>query len=213
VTQLTAQRTMALREALAAHPDVALVAVAHALVTASFYRGTSVSCLDIAARSMHLSGYAPGIDDSPESRAIAARHEAFGSRLPGDVAELWEALQTMTQEQLLELLAHCAALTVDCTVRPNGKSSDALKHADALAEAVSLDMTKHWQPTKANYLDQVTKAGIAEAVREGVSPQAAGNIADMKKPAMAEAAERLLADKGWLPNVLRLPRLPTTVAA
>ncbi|MCA1552063.1 hypothetical protein I6F36_35295 [Bradyrhizobium sp. BRP19] len=29
----------------------------------------------------------------------------------------------------------------------------------------------------------------------------------LKKPAMAEAAERLRADKRWLPNVLRLPQL------
>jgi ParB family chromosome partitioning protein len=39
-----------------------------------------------------------------------------------------------------------------------------------------------------------------------VSEQAARQLADLKKPAMAEAAERLLADKGWLPQVLGLPR-------
>jgi hypothetical protein len=75
-----------------------------------------------------------------------------------------------------------------------------------LAEAVSLDMVGHWQPTATNYLGQVTKAVIVEAVREGVSEQAAKQLADLKKPAMAEAAERLLADKGWLPQVLRLPQ-------
>lgn len=42
-----------------------------------------------------------------------------------------------------------------------------------------------------------------KAVREGVSEQAAREIASLKKQPMAEAAERLLAGKGWLPPVLR----------
>ena len=110
------------------------------------------------------------------------------------------------QVQLMHLLAHCAALAIDGVVRTSGGSSPTLKHVDALAQAVSLDMAGHWQPTASNYLGQVTKAIIVEAVREGVSEQAVTQLADLKKPAMAEAAERLLADKGWLPKVLRLPQ-------
>ncbi|OSI73808.1 hypothetical protein BSZ21_06360 [Bradyrhizobium canariense] len=73
-------------------------------------------------------------------------------------------------------------------------------------------MAAHWQPTAVNYLGQVTKAVIVEAVRQGVSEEAAAQLADLKKPAMAEAAERLLADKGWLPTVLRLPQAVSTAA-
>lgn len=210
VAQLTARRTMALREAVADRPDVALVAVVHALVASAFYVGSPPSCLDISARSSHLGGLAPGIDETPEGQAMASRHAAFGARLPREVDNLWECLRDMSQEQLLELLAHCAALSIDSVVRPGGKSSAALKHADALAQAVSLDMTQHWQPTKDSYLGQVTKAVILDAVREGVSAQAADNLATLKKPDMAEAAERLLAQKGWLPQVLRLP-VPQTI--
>ena len=115
-------------------------------------------------------------------------------------------MQGFTQEQLMQLLAHCAALTIDGGVRTSGTSSPTLKHAYTLAEAASLDMVGHWQPTAANYLGQVIKAVIVEAVREGVSEQAANQLADLKKLAMAEATERLLADKGWLPTVLRLPQ-------
>jgi ParB family chromosome partitioning protein len=35
--------------------------------------------------------------------------------------------------------------------------------------------------------------------------EAAGNIAGMKKQAMAEAAEPRLASTGWLPELLRTP--------
>lgn len=204
--QLTAYRTLALRNAVAARPDVAFVAVVHALVVPTFYVGHRVSCLDLTAGSAFLSSHAPGIDESVLGRAISDQHVALAAGLPEDVQDLWDVLQGFTQENLMHLLAHCAARTIDCVVRLRGGSSSTLKHADALAQAVSLDMAGHWQPTAANYLGQVTKAVIVEAVREGVSEQAASQLADLKKSAMAEAAERLLADKGWLPVVLRLPR-------
>lgn len=71
---------------------------------------------------------------------------------------LWEALLGSAQEQLMRLLAHCAALTVDAVVRPGASEFSSLKQAEALSQAVSLDMTAHWQPIAANYLGQVTKA-------------------------------------------------------
>jgi hypothetical protein len=53
------------------------------------------------------------------------------------------------------------------------------------------------------YLGRITKARILEAVREGVSHEAADRMADMKKPDMAEAAEQLLAATDWLPALMR----------
>jgi ParB family transcriptional regulator, chromosome partitioning protein len=72
-----------------------------------------------------------------------------------------------------------------------------------LAREVALDTCVYWQPTAANYLGRVSKERILEAVREGVSPQAAENIAGLKKQAMAEASVTALAGKNWLPAVLR----------
>jgi ParB family chromosome partitioning protein len=139
VMQLTAQRTAALPNAVATRPNVAFVAVVHAMVSVTFYTGALVSYLDVGARSYHLTGFMPDIDESPEGQIMASRHAAFGASLPRETEKLWEALGAMSQEQLMEVLAYCAALSIDCVVRPGGKSPDALKHADALAEAVSLD--------------------------------------------------------------------------
>jgi ParB family chromosome partitioning protein len=72
-----------------------------------------------------------------------------------------------------------------------------------MAEAVSLDMAAFWTPTVRSYLGRVSKARIVEAVREGASDEAAQQIDGMKKQAMAETAEQLLAGKGWLPALLR----------
>jgi ParB family chromosome partitioning protein len=61
-------------------------------------------------------------------------------------------------------------------------------------------MTTTWTATAGSYFGRVTKARSSEAVREPVSEAAAAPIADMKKPQMAEAAERLVAGTGWLPR-------------
>jgi hypothetical protein len=63
-------------------------------------------------------------------------------------------------------------------------------------------MAAYWQPTTAGYLGRVSKERIREAVREGVSDDAAKRIVSMKKGAMADAAAQLLAGKNWLPTPL-----------
>jgi ParB family chromosome partitioning protein len=57
------------------------------------------------------------------------------------------------------------------------------------------------------YLGRITKARILEAAREAVSDEAADRMAQMKKHGMAEAAEQLLAATGWLPALMRTPRV------
>lgn len=71
VAQLTAQRTAALREAVAHRPDVAFIAVVHALAASVFYVGNRISCFDVTARPVYLSGHAAGIDESPLGRACS----------------------------------------------------------------------------------------------------------------------------------------------
>src|SRR3546814_5213406 len=62
-----------------------------------------------------------------------------------------------------------------------------------------------WTPTADNYLNRVPKARILEAVTEAKGIAAAELIDHMKKGDMAEQAERLLADTGWMPEPLRTP--------
>jgi len=80
----------------------------------------------------------------------------------------------------------------------------ALAHADRLAQAVQLDMAAAgWVATIDTYLGRVTKSRILQAVREAKGEQAAHLIDHLKKPEMANEAERLLAGSGWLPEPLR----------
>jgi ParB family transcriptional regulator, chromosome partitioning protein len=79
-----------------------------------------------------------------------------------------------------------------------------LTQAGRLAQAVGLDMVDAgWRPTVENYLGQVTKPRILEAVREAKGEQAAQLIDHLKKGDMAKEAERLLDGTGWLPEPLR----------
>jgi ParB family transcriptional regulator, chromosome partitioning protein len=74
---------------------------------------------------------------------------------------------------------------------------------ERLAAATGFDLAQWWTPTAQGYFGRVSKALIAEAVTEGVTAQAADNIAGLKKAEMAECAEALLAGTGWLPALLR----------
>jgi ParB family chromosome partitioning protein len=206
VLDLTAQRTLALRDALGASPTVALSAVVHSLALFAFYPPYDrASCLEIKGVSTYLDGHAPGIDESRAGRSIAERHERWAVRLPKEAADLWTFVQGLAATDLLDLLAHSASPTVNAVRTPFDRKPGAWAHADRLAQAVNLDMTGYWSATVASYLGRVTKAKIGEAVREAVSEEAAERIGGMKKPEMASEAEALLTGKGWLPSLLRAP--------
>jgi ParB family chromosome partitioning protein len=119
---------------------------------------------------------------------------------------LWEWLLVQDQAIRLDLLAYCAGCSVNAVRKRHDRAeNDRLAHADRLALAVALDMTQWWQPTVASYLRQVPKAMILEAVREAVTPEAAENLVNLKKDALAAEAEQRLSGTGWLPAILRSP--------
>ncbi|WP_374346576.1 ParB/RepB/Spo0J family partition protein [Phenylobacterium sp.] len=213
VLDLTAQRTAALRDALAGKPDIALAAVTHALVVGVFYSPHDrAGCLEIKLTSALLDGHADGIGESPAGRSIEERHSRWASRMPQTVAEAWAFVAGLGGMEVLDLLAHCASLSVNALRATWDRKPMVWAQADALAQAVGLDMGGYWTPTVASYLGRVTKARIAEAVGEGVSAEAAARIEGLKKPEMASEAEALLAGTGWLPSLLRAPQPVAEVA-
>jgi len=214
VTELTADRTLALRDALANEANVAFQAVLHALCLTAFYRHSSNSCLEIAAKNSGFSAQAPGLAETTSARAIDARHEQWAKRLPENSADLWDALTAFDCENKTALFAHCAALTVNVVKEPWNRRPDAFAHGDQLARAVDLDMAAAgWRPTVENYLGRVPKVRIIEAVREAKGEQPARLIEHLKKADMAREAERLLDGAGWLPEPLRVAQTGMEVDA
>ncbi len=196
MTELTAYRTLALREALAQNPDIAFLAALHALCLKLFYRYTPESCLDIDAKSVVFGSQAPGLGDTAIAKAVDERHQHWSEQLPREPAELWDALSTFDRDSRDALFAHCIALSVNTVYEPWNRRPHALGHADRLAEAIGLDIAAAgWTPTVDNYLGRVTKARILQAVREAKGDTAAQLI----------RAQELLAGSGWLPEPLRAP--------
>ncbi|MGD9631930.1 MULTISPECIES: ParB/RepB/Spo0J family partition protein [unclassified Afipia] len=216
ITELTAHRTLALRDALANEPAIAFQAVLHNFVLATFYRFASSSgCLEIAIRTPTFPAQAPGLKESTSARTIDARHDGWKARLPKDESDLWDALTALDGSAQASLFAYCASSAVNALYEPANRYNEGrvsahgvrrrLDQADVLARAVGLDMVAvGWKPTVDNYLGRITKPRILEAVREAKGEPSAQLIDHLKKADMAREAERLLGDTGWLPEPLRL---------
>lgn len=204
VFDLTAQRTLALRNALASDPDIAFVAVLHGLVLQVFYRYAQDTCLEISLRSNSF-GQVQDLGETSWAKEITERHEAWDRDLPDSAPGLWDFLLDLDEASRRALFAHCAALSLNAVVEPWNKRPQALAHADVLARTLRFDMVSAgWTPTVENYLGRVTKARIVQAVREARGEESAQLIDHMKKDLMAREAARLLEGSNWLPEPLRL---------
>ncbi|HAR14470.1 MAG TPA: DNA-binding protein, partial [Bradyrhizobium sp.] len=216
ITELTAHRTLALRDALAESPAIAFQAVLHNFVLTAFYRfASSGSCLEIGLHTPTFPAQAPGLRESASAKAVEARHESWKARLPKSEKDLWDALTALDGGAQASLFAHCASFAVNALYEPANRYNQGrvsahavrtrLDQADVLARAVGLDMVQAgWRPTVDNYLGRVTKPRILEAVREARGESSAQLIDHLKKADMAKEAERLLDGSGWLPEPLRL---------
>ena len=216
IAELTAHRTLALRDALAENPAIAFQAVLHNFVLTAFYRfASSGSCLEIGLHTPAFPAQAPGLRESASAKAVEARHESWTARLPKSEKDLWDALTALEGGAQASLFAHCASFAVNALYEPANRYNQGrvsahgvrtrLDQADVLARAVGLDLVQAgWRPTVDNYLGRVTKPRILEAVREARGESSAQLIDHLKKADMAKEAERLLDGSGWLPEPLRV---------
>jgi ParB family chromosome partitioning protein len=213
LTELTAFRTLALRDAVGNDPSIAYLAVLHNLCLRLFYRYGLDSCLDIEAKSVMFGNQAPGLADTALAARIDERHRNWAEQLPQDSGALWAALQTFDTDSREALFAHCVSLTVNAVHDGYTRRPKAMAHADRLAEAVSLDIAAAgWTPTVDNFFGRVTKARILDAVREVTGEVRAEAMRHLKKGEMAEQAEQLLSRSGWLPEPLRTVGVETITA-
>lgn len=212
VSDLTAHKTAALRDLVGQSPDMALIALTHALVLQTFgYRRPLASCLDLQILSRDLRGDGDGIEASRAGQALAERHAGWARQLPAEAGAVWDYVLGLDHDSRMSLLAHCVSLTVNA-VHGVERRPGAWLHAERLAGALALDMRDYWSPTAERYLGRVTKARVLAAVEEAVSPEAAGRLAGLKKDALVEAAQPSLIEARWLPCLLRVERPETRVA-
>lgn len=203
VHRLTAHRTQALQAALASNPDVALKEVVVVLVE-NMERGMGVE----ATSALKISVSRPPIPTSPDLQKCAATQALQialkGWReagLPTTAAERRKWIYAQPVAILHGLLALAAAYGLNAV---HGKDSRA-PAADALAQALKLDMAAWWQPTADTYLGAVPKALAIEAVAEACGKDEAASLVNLKSAAVVAEAGKKLAGTGWLPKILREP--------
>ncbi|WP_035512233.1 ParB/RepB/Spo0J family partition protein [Paraburkholderia nodosa] len=210
--RLTAHRTAAVHAELVAQPSVALAALLHQLVPKAFpdhFGHTSARDFLALTGTNNQDNLLRAADDLPASpawNAIEAQRARWIAELPAKRADLlpW-LIQQDPGTTLLDLLAFCTGTLLD------GIASEEKPHTiNALAGALSLDMTRYWTPTRATYFDHVSKARIAEVVSAAVSPKAAADLEKMKKADAAAAAELRLAKAAWLPEIITDRATPVT---
>lgn len=113
MTELTAHRTVGLRQALGEQPDMAFIAALHALTLKVFYNYGTDSCLELDLKGVSLCAQAPGLSDSAAAEAIRARHDDWAKALPKDPDCLWDALQAWDSDSRSALFAHVVSLSVN----------------------------------------------------------------------------------------------------
>lgn len=200
IEDLTAQKSAAISAALLDEPSVALAVVVYSLALDIF--GLSSSCLQISATQE----YFRKVEGSKALSQISAAKEKWTEKLPGEPEKLWQWCLKQKPDTLLNLLACCAAVTVDTIRTKNDRpESHRLQHGDQLAAALKLDMQDWFTPTAENYFSRVGKQQILAAVTEAKGQPHAPALEKMKKGELAVQAERLVAGTGWLPSLMRLP--------
>ncbi|MDG3444575.1 ParB/RepB/Spo0J family partition protein [Nitrospirillum amazonense] len=208
--ELSTSKTVALRNAVAQQPEVALTALLHRLV-AKHFAGTPLACLEASVHETRFTAEPPNLDQSIAAIEITNRNLQWAQQVPTEKIALWNWLTNLSQADRLALLAHVVSYGINAidevtySYGPYTSPLDQrLADADHLAAVANLDMATHWEPTTENYLARVTKSAIVTAVREGCGDERASLIEHLKKQQMAAEAQRLLSGTGWLPPQLRV---------
>jgi ParB family chromosome partitioning protein len=200
VESLTTHRTAALGAALSQNPQVALSAVVHALALKAFYGYRGDSCVEIFSKLASLR-----LAEGSTARALLeTASENWRTQLPDDPDLLWTWCMDQSQERLRDLLAFCAASSVNAMPGKSDRADgDRFAHAHALAQALDLDMAAWFTPTAGNFFGRLTKTGIVDVLREAKGNAIAPAWLKAKKSDLASIAEREVAGTGWLPAPLR----------
>jgi ParB family chromosome partitioning protein len=204
MADLTSHRTAAMQAALIGNAQVALAVLAHGMASDLFGRqrgaGGNPAQVTVKGCRAGLERDATNFGESAAAKVLDAERDRWESLLPEDANDWLSWLIAQPQATVLSLLAYCTAQSVDLVQR----RSRANVQADAIANALSLDLADWWTPCADNFLSHVPKAKIIEAVTAAVGEGAAKDLPKMKKTEAVAAGAALLAGTRWLPTPLRV---------
>jgi ParB family transcriptional regulator, chromosome partitioning protein len=199
IESLTEHKSAAISANLAQRPDIALAVVVHTLASGIFHMSGTGSSLQLSAKVTYFREESKGADEMEHIR------DRWLEQIPGDEAALWEWCLAQDQTMLLDLLAYCAAVTVNA-VRTKQDRSEPLRiaHANALAHVLDLDMSAWFTPTAENFFSRIGRSTVITALTEAKGIPVKRSWQKLKKPKLAALAEREIAGTSWVPEPIRL---------
>ena len=118
VMELTAHRTLALRDALAANPHVAVTALLHKLVRDTFSQVRAEGAVvEANVHRVHFREQGKDLPDTPYAQALTERHENWKADIPSDDEALWAWIEGLDDASRHALLAHCVSFGVNALLR------------------------------------------------------------------------------------------------
>lgn len=202
VKDLSAHRTAAMQAALVGNPAVALAVTVYTLALPLFGGSASDSCLQISLKGLTAAASVSVREDCDGHASMASEAEMWGDRLPGNPSELFAWCLEQPEDVLMSLLAFCAASSINAIKdKFDAETSPRLTHADALATALTLDMSAHWTPSVEGFYGKLSKTGLLTVAKDAKAALSLV-IGNVKKDAAARHVMQAVAGTGWLPPVL-----------
>jgi ParB family transcriptional regulator, chromosome partitioning protein len=204
VRDLTAIRTTAIRRSLCNAPNAAFAIGVFALLRHAM-SGHGAPGVSLTARPRRLADH----DGLSDERA------ALFAGMPAPESELLEWCLAQSAETLMEAFAGIVASNIDLA-HEDANIDDRRKQAlaDRIAQALDLNMTRHWTPDLAFWtrLPKAALIGAFEAalcmkkLSEADRAVFAKNVGKRRKEELVTRVEQALDGCGWLPALLAPPK-------
>ncbi len=199
IETLSKIKTLAVQEAVATNPALALDILLDCLVGQGIHREPFY----YSPLSLRLEGFNAAVPDDMMTLAdIASVDEIGGSDLAAmPEVNRFAAIQAMDADAKGRLLALLVARQINGGETSGSRRDRRHQRFDQIAFASGVDMVAKWQAPVAFY-DRLKKPVIAKIMAEVLGKPAADNCAKMKKGDLAAAAAERMAGRGWLPPAL-----------
>lgn len=83
-------------------------------------------------------------------------------------------------------------------------SDPSLRHADALAALLNLDMTDWYTPTAENFFGKISRKTILSLLDQAKGAPQGPGLEQLNKADLASRAAQIVQGTGWLPSPLRV---------
>jgi ParB family chromosome partitioning protein len=205
IEQLSGIRTLALQQAVASDPTLALDILLDTMAAQLLHGAYSYRL----AASVSSIRHAPEVDDELMGGSSIVRVETAMAQQFAAVPDegRFAAIRNMDPAEKMQLLAGLVAITIDA-IQHNGDGDETrLRTADLYAGAAGLNIADVWTPG-CEVFTRMKKGALLAILTDACGPNAAENCAKMKRNDLAVAvAERLPA--GWMPTPVNpLPSVP-----